>query len=114
MPCSLYCASVHDNPRCDSTASRLSLRPVTLSGSVTLDGSRLSSSPDKLNASGYSSAFVASVQIPDVLAAGCTPWIDPDASITRSMRAVCKGTTKTVAPEDSPSCWTSPDKRYRP
>ena len=54
MPWNLYCVSVHENPRCDSTASRLSLRPVKSSGSVTLDGSRLSRSPCKLNASGYS------------------------------------------------------------
>ena len=97
MPWNLYCVSVHENPRCDSTASRLSLRPVKSSGSVTLDGSRLSSSPGKLNASGYTRPLVASVQIPGVLAGGCTPWIAPDASMTRSNRVVCKGATKIIA-----------------
>src|ERR1700686_3074791 len=99
MPWSLYCTPVQENPRCDSTASRLSLSPVKSRGSVTLDGSRLSSSPGKLNASGKTRPLVASVQIPGVLADGCAPWIDPDPSTTRSKCVVCNGATKIIALE---------------
>jgi hypothetical protein len=114
MPWNLYCVSVHENPRCDSAARRLSLRPAKSSGSVTLEGSRLSRSPCRLNASGYSRILVASVQIPGFPAGGWTPRIDPDASITRSNRTVCKGATKMVALEDAVASLTSRGSRYRP
>src|ERR1700674_2601709 len=113
MPWNLYCVSVQENPRCDSIARRLSLRPVKSSGSVTLDGSRLSKIPCKLNASGYKRPLVTSVQAPEVRDAVCVARIDPDASATKSMRTFSKGATKTRA-EDSAPCWSSPDKRYRP
>src|ERR1700674_1254352 len=113
MPWSLYCASVQENPRCDSTARRLSLRPAKSSGSDTLDGSRLTRSPGKLNPPGYPRPLVASVQIPGVLAAAadCVLRIAPDASIRRSNRVVCKGATNTVAPDDWAPDSTSPDNR---
>ena len=115
MPWSLNCTSVHENALCETMASRLSSRPVRLSGAVTLDGSRLSTRPAKLNASGYTRPAVLSVQLPDMNAGpDSTLCIAPEASTRRSSRVVSRGATKTAAPGDTLSCRTSSNNWYRP
>jgi len=54
MPCTLYLVSVQETPAAMRPPSRLSAVPVKSSGSVILEGSRLNSSPCRLNGSGYS------------------------------------------------------------
>src|SRR4051812_21856003 len=104
MPWSLYCVSVQENPRCDSTARRLSLIPVKSSGCVTLDNSQLSRSPCRLNGSGYIRPLVISLQTPGAFVSDCTQRLTADEVRTRSTPTVCKGATKTLAHERATPC----------